>query len=85
MARDAHGLVFVFNPDSTDHARQLDNFYQAFVKQAEIEDDSCVVFANFQTDTSARRGVKLSGHFSRIPQLEVTRSILGKSEVYIYI
>ena len=35
MQRDAHGVIFVFNPDSEAQAKHLDSFHQAFV-QGEI-------------------------------------------------
>ena len=35
MQRDAHGVIFVFNPDSQAQAKHLDSFHQAFV-QGEI-------------------------------------------------
>ena len=47
IQRDAHGVIFVFNPDSAAQAKQLDAFHQAFVQGRNIPDSACVVFAHF--------------------------------------
>ena len=47
IQRDAHGVIFVFNPDSAAQAKQLDAFHQAFAQGRNIPDTACVVFAHF--------------------------------------
>ena len=57
VQREAHGVIFVFNPDSAAQARQLDTFHQAFVQQAggqQIPDTACVVFAHFLSQSQVR-------------------------------
>ncbi|TRY71141.1 hypothetical protein TCAL_16434 [Tigriopus californicus] len=71
LQRDAHGVVFVFNPDKEHHARELDAFHTEFVEKPGMSDTQCVVFAYFRDGRQENRGVKLSNHFNRIPQLEV--------------
>eukprot|EP00095_Tigriopus_kingsejongensis_P001623 maker-scaffold289_size220122-snap-gene-1.28 protein:Tk01623 transcript:maker-scaffold289_size220122-snap-gene-1.28-mRNA-1 annotation:"rab-like protein 5" len=71
LQRDAHGVIFVFNPDKEHHARELDLFHAEFVEKAGVADTQCVVFAYFRDGKGDNRGVKLSNQFNRIPQLEV--------------
>ena len=71
VQRDAHGIIFVFNPESAAQAKQLDAFHQAFLRGPSISENSCVVFAHFISLSRERRGAKLSNSFSKIPQLEV--------------
>merc|ERR1712013_592309 len=71
IQRDAHGIIFVFNPESSAQAKQLESFHQAFVRGPTVTENSCVVFAHFLSLSRDRRGAKLPNTFSRIPQLEV--------------
>lgn len=54
---ELHGLVFVFNPEEEGHGRELDFFYDQFVKKSDIQDSHCLVLA-FPKDESSRN-VKL--------------------------
>ena len=47
LCREAHGVIFVFNPDSAAQAKQLDTFHQAFVAGRSLPDTAQVVFAHF--------------------------------------
>lgn len=47
IQRDAHGVIFVFNPESAAQAKHLDSFHQAFVQGRNVPDTACVVFAHF--------------------------------------
>ena len=47
ICREAHGVIFVFNPDSAAQAKQLDTFHQAFVAGRSLPDTAQVVFAHF--------------------------------------
>ena len=47
LGREAHGVIFVFNPDSAAQAKQLDTFHQAFVAGRSLPDTAQVVFAHF--------------------------------------
>ena len=38
IQRDAHGVIFVFNPDSAAQAKQLDTFHQAFIQGTSLKD-----------------------------------------------
>ena len=52
IQRDAHGIIFVFDPDNAAQARHLDSFHQAFVQGKNIPDTGCVVFAHFLSSSS---------------------------------
>jgi hypothetical protein len=41
-----NGIVFVYNPSSADHARELELLYNYFVTQTGFSHKNCVVFAN---------------------------------------
>ena len=71
IQREAHGIIFVFNPESPAQAKQLETFHQAFIQGPTVSENSCVVFAHFLNLSNDRRGAKLPSSFSRIPQLEV--------------
>ena len=47
IQRDAHGVIFVFNPESAAQAKNLDSFHQSFVQGRNVPDTACVVFAHF--------------------------------------
>ena len=59
IQRDAHGIIFVFDPDNAAQARHLDSFHQAFVQGKNIPDTGCVVFAHFLSSSSQ---VKFTKH-----------------------
>jgi hypothetical protein len=46
LQRDTHGIIFVYNPSSGDHARDLELLYNYFVTQTGFSYKNCVVFAN---------------------------------------
>lgn len=60
IARDAHGVVFVFDPERERDARELEVFYSEFVQKRGVSDAQCVVFAHFKdSGGGGRKGVKL--------------------------
>ena len=67
LQRDAHGVIFVFNPDKENHARELDVFHAEFVgKQPAVADSQCVVFAYFrEPEKRGSRGVNLCEYYHR--------------------
>ncbi|XP_023326372.1 intraflagellar transport protein 22 homolog isoform X2 [Eurytemora carolleeae] len=65
IQKDAHGIVFVFNPDNSAHVKQLDSLYQALVQSTSMQDSNCVVFAHYLGSNKQNRGIKLSSSFSR--------------------
>jgi GTPase SAR1 family protein len=62
IQRDAHGVIFVFDPEREQDARELEVFYSEFVEKRSISDAQCVVFAHFREGAAGgggRKGVKL--------------------------
>ena len=60
IARDAHGVIFVFDPERERDARELEVFYSEFVQKRGMADTQCVVFAHFKdSGGGGRKGVKL--------------------------
>ena len=58
LQRHAHGIIFVYNPSTGDHARDLEMLYNYFVTQTGFNHKNCVVFANQKQ--SADKDVKYS-------------------------
>ncbi|KDR18061.1 intraflagellar transport protein 22 homolog isoform X2 [Zootermopsis nevadensis] len=46
LQRDTHGIIFIYNPSSAHHARDLELLYNYFVTQTGFSHKNCVVFAN---------------------------------------
>lgn len=73
VQRDAHGIIFVHNPSSGDHARDLELLYNYFITQTGFSHKNCVVFANQKqlADKDVKYSSKLLNTFSRVPQVPV--------------
>ena len=52
LARDAQGVIFVFNPEDGQSASQLDQFHSGF---ANGNDNNCIVFASIKSSESSQR------------------------------
>lgn len=74
LQRDTHGIIFVYNPSSEDHARDLELLYNYFVTQTGFSYKNCVVFANQKqpADKDVKHSSKLLNTFSRVPQVSVS-------------
>ncbi|XP_067649603.1 intraflagellar transport protein 22 homolog [Haliotis asinina] len=66
MARDAIGVIFVFNPDEANHDKELDTWYSYFVEQQGLREYQSIVFAHHKPQTSDQERVQLSASFSKI-------------------
>ncbi len=71
VKKDAHGVVFVFDPSVEEQARALEPFYAYFVEKGGLSETQCVVFASCRADGKIARGAKLGSQFNRIPQLQI--------------
>ncbi|XP_064620707.1 intraflagellar transport protein 22 homolog [Lineus longissimus] len=70
IARDASGIIFVYNPDAPNHDKELDSWYTHFVKQQGLRDSQCIVFKHQRPSAHDREIIELSGQFSRIPVVQ---------------
>lgn len=73
LQRDAHGIIFVYNPSLGDHARDLELLYNYFITQTGFSYKNCIVFANQKqpADKDIKYSSKLLNTFSRVPQILV--------------
>ena len=62
VKKDAHGVVFVFDPASEEQARGLEPFYEYLVEKGGISETQCVVFASCRPDGKVSRGAKLGAN-----------------------
>ncbi|KAJ4439453.1 hypothetical protein ANN_07577, partial [Periplaneta americana] len=74
LQRDTQGIVFVYNPSSPEHGRELELLYNYYVTQTSFSHKNCVVFANQKqaADKDLKYSSKLSSTFSRVPQISVS-------------
>ena len=68
IQRDAHGVIFVFNPESAAQAKHLDSFHQAFVQGRNVPDTACVVFAHFLSSSQVNLSLIVVTHFISVAQ-----------------
>ena len=53
---ELHGIIFVFDPDNDTHGRELDFYYEHFVKKAGIQDGNCLALALNRSDVGGSFG-----------------------------
>ena len=70
IQRDAHGVIFVFNPESAAQAKHLDSFHQAFVQGRNVPDTACVVFAHFLSSSQVNLSLILVTHLVSLAHQE---------------
>lgn len=70
IARDAMGVIFVYNPDQQGHDDDLDTLYRFFVEQQNMKVSSCIVFAHQKPQTSENVRSDLSANFSKIETVQ---------------
>ncbi|GAB6028731.1 Intraflagellar transport protein 22 [Chamberlinius hualienensis] len=46
IAKDNHGVIFVYNPDQDDQGDELERLFQYFVQQHSLKPSQCVIVAN---------------------------------------
>ncbi|XP_077995703.1 intraflagellar transport protein 22 homolog [Glandiceps talaboti] len=64
--KDTSGVVLVYNPDQSNHDKQLDMWYNTFVSNLGIRDSQCIVFAHHKPSTSNQNTVQLSSSMSKV-------------------
>jgi Rab-like protein 5 len=46
LSDDSNGVVFVLNPNEAHHAKELNQWYTFFVKDAGLREEVCLVISN---------------------------------------
>ena len=67
IARDVHGVMFVFNPGQPHCEKHLQNWYNYFVGQNNLKDSQCVSFAHHKDPNENRDDPRLPKELSKIP------------------
>ncbi|KAK3595743.1 hypothetical protein CHS0354_025372 [Potamilus streckersoni] len=67
MAKDAGGIVFVYNPDQPNHDKELEHLYNFFISQQGIKESQCCVFSHHRPHTGDRERSQLGDQFANIP------------------
>ncbi|XP_013379823.1 intraflagellar transport protein 22 homolog [Lingula anatina] len=56
IAKDANGIVFVYNPDQANHDKDLEMWYTHFVSVPGLRDTQCLLFAHKKGSSSGFLG-----------------------------
>ena len=56
LAWELHGVIFLFNPEDETQAKDLDFYYEHFVKKPGLQDSNCLVLAFPHEDGTAKYG-----------------------------
>lgn len=70
IAKDAHGIIFVFNPAVKNQEKELELWYKSFAVPAQVQDEHCLIFAHRSqpSDDSNASIPKVGGSLARIPR-----------------
>ncbi|XP_025091464.1 intraflagellar transport protein 22 homolog [Pomacea canaliculata] len=66
IARDAMGVIFVYNPDQHNHDDDLDAWYRFLVEQQNIKVQNCMVMAHHRPQANNAVNSDLSANFSKM-------------------
>ncbi|XP_071849648.1 intraflagellar transport protein 22 homolog [Apostichopus japonicus] len=69
LAKDAHGIILVYNPDQLNHERELETWYNHFVYNQGIKDSQCLIFGYFKPGAAARR-VNIPNPLAKVRHVE---------------
>lgn len=62
MYRDAHGIIFVYNPNNLDSSSKLDYYFESFVNQNNIgvfNEKTCLVIQHGKSNEGQRPATSL--------------------------
>lgn len=69
IAKDTHGIIFVFNPAVKNQEKELELWYKSFAAPQQIPDEHCIIFAHrSQPAEEGAQIPRVSGSLSRIPK-----------------
>ncbi|XP_028396898.1 intraflagellar transport protein 22 homolog isoform X2 [Dendronephthya gigantea] len=67
IQKDANGILFVYNPDNTNHGKQLETLYVHFVQEQGLRDSQCMLFAHHKPGTNNKARSQIPSYLSKIP------------------
>ncbi|KAK6192530.1 hypothetical protein SNE40_003980 [Patella caerulea] len=70
IARDVNGIIFVYNPDQSNHDKELEYLYSYFVEQGALKESQCIVFSHVKPRSSGALQSELPSSFSRIATVQ---------------
>ncbi|XP_050410360.2 intraflagellar transport protein 22 homolog isoform X4 [Patella vulgata] len=69
IARDVNGIVFVYNPDQSNHDKELEYLLNYFSSSG-IRQEQCICFSNTKPTTAERIKKRTPSSFSRITTVQ---------------
>lgn len=66
IAREANGVIFVYNPDQPNHDKELETWHSYFVEAHSMRDAQCVVFAHHKDSSQGDEPPQLSSSMERV-------------------
>ncbi|XP_050410359.2 intraflagellar transport protein 22 homolog isoform X3 [Patella vulgata] len=70
IARDVNGIVFVYNPDQSNHDKELEYLFTYFAEQGALKENQCIVFSHVKPRSTGDIQSELPSSFSRITTVQ---------------
>ncbi|XP_002736022.1 intraflagellar transport protein 22 homolog [Saccoglossus kowalevskii] len=67
--KDTNGVVMVYNPDQSNHDKQLEMWYSNFVVGQGLRDSQCIIFAHQKPNSSSHAKVQLGSTMAKVTQV----------------
>lgn len=64
--KDVNGVVLVYNPDQSNHDKQMDMWYSNFVVGQGLRDSQCIIFAHHKPSTSSLTNAQLGSSLAKV-------------------
>eukprot|EP01001_Neometanema_parovale_P010327 NODE_6562_length_837_cov_90.675070_g6326_i0.p1 GENE.NODE_6562_length_837_cov_90.675070_g6326_i0~~NODE_6562_length_837_cov_90.675070_g6326_i0.p1 ORF type:complete len:203 (-),score=42.58 NODE_6562_length_837_cov_90.675070_g6326_i0:170-778(-) len=81
LMKESHGIIFVYNPDSKQHEKEIENWHKAFAVPTKMRNENCLVLAHRKEPSENAIGPKPKLSGKGLSKVKLVESSLDRGDI----